>query len=173
MEWSAVPTGCLAGCPLRLTVICQWCVMILSSWSQEDSHEGKFVVIFPYISIVITICVRWIMPVLIVWQMGVCRREVVVVVNGHAESRWGSVYVWGGEQDAEMRGGWKQNRTALTTEPKDKEKIGLADRKGCLGVWSCYMKGDRKKNCFCMATKGSLRKTHHWHKPFCSLYHEK
>lgn len=30
-------------------------------------------------------------------------------------------------------GGWKQNRTALTTEPKDKEKIGLADRKGLLG----------------------------------------
>lgn len=23
-------------------------------------------------------------------------------------------------------GGWKQNRTALTTEPKDKEKAGLA-----------------------------------------------
>lgn len=42
-------------------------------------------------------------------------------------------------------GGWKQNRTALTTEPKDKEKIGLADRKGCLGAWSCYMKGDRKR----------------------------
>jgi len=42
-------------------------------------------------------------------------------------------------------GGWKQNRTALTTEPKDKEKIGLADREGCLGAWSCYMKGDRKR----------------------------
>lgn len=42
-------------------------------------------------------------------------------------------------------GCWKQNRTALTTEPKDKEKIGLADRKGCLGAWSCYMKGDRKR----------------------------
>lgn len=38
-----------------------------------------------------------------------------------------------GEQYAEMRGGWKQNRTALTTEPKDKEKIGLADRKRLLG----------------------------------------
>lgn len=31
------------------------------------------------------------------------------------------------------KGGWKQNRTALTTEPKDKEIQGLADRKGCLG----------------------------------------
>lgn len=49
---------------------------------------------------------------------------------------------------SEMKGGWKQNRTALTTEPKDKEEIGLADRKGCLGAWSCYMKGDRKKNGF-------------------------
>lgn len=42
-------------------------------------------------------------------------------------------------------GGWKQNRTALTTEPKDKEKIGLADRKACLGAWSCYMKGNGKR----------------------------
>lgn len=42
-------------------------------------------------------------------------------------------------------GGWKQNRTALTTEPKDKEKAGLADRKGSLGAWSCYMKGNRKE----------------------------
>lgn len=31
-------------------------------------------------------------------------------------------------------GGWKRNRTALTTEPKDKEKIGLADRKAAWGV---------------------------------------
>lgn len=43
------------------------------------------------------------------------------------------VCVGKGEQYAEMRGGWKQNRTALTTEPKDKEKIGLADRKRLLG----------------------------------------
>lgn len=54
------------------------------------------------------------------------------------------LYVWRGEQYAEMRGGWKQNRTALTTEPKDKEKIEPADRRDCLGAWSCYMKGDRK-----------------------------
>lgn len=30
-------------------------------------------------------------------------------------------------------GGWKQNRTALTTEPKDEEKFGLVDRKSLLG----------------------------------------
>lgn len=79
---------------------------------------------------------------------GLCMGLVVVVIIGHAKGRWGSVYVWGWEHYAEMRargGGWKQNRTALTTEPKDKEKIGLADRKGCSGAWSCYMKGDRKR----------------------------
>lgn len=47
-----------------------------------------------------------------------------------------------------MRGGWKQNRTALTTEPKDKEKTGLADRKACLGAWSCYVKGNRKRTAY-------------------------
>lgn len=35
----------------------------------------------------------------------------------------------GGAAGGGGEGGWKQNRTALTTEPKDKEKIGLADRK--------------------------------------------
>lgn len=49
------------------------------------------------------------------------------------------------EEYAKMRGGWKQNRTALTTEPKDKGRIGLADRRDCLGAWSCYMKGDSKR----------------------------
>lgn len=39
----------------------------------------------------------------------------------------------GGEQYAADKGrvggggGWKQNRTALTTEPKDEEKIGVAE----------------------------------------------
>lgn len=73
---------------------------------------------------------------------------MAVVVIGHAEKKVREcIYVWRREQYAKMwgGGGWKQNRTALTTEPKDKEKIGLADRKGCLGAWSCYMKGDRKR----------------------------
>lgn len=62
-----------------------------------------------------------------------CRRRVLECI-----------YVWGGRAICrDGGGGWKQNRTALTTEPKDKEKIGLADSKDCLGAWSCFMKGDR------------------------------
>lgn len=60
-----------------------------------------------------------------------------------------------------MRGGWKQNRTALTTEPKDKEKIGLADRKACSGG-GCYVKGNGKKKGTAYGNQGlSEEKTHH------------
>lgn len=62
-----------------------------------------------------------------------------------------------GRSDVEMRkGGWKQNRTALTTERKDKERIGLADRRGCSGALSCYMKGDGKR---AASARGSQRRT--------------
>lgn len=129
MEWSSVSAGWLAGCP-RGT---QWSANDVSWCTGTRDNTDKSASLSFHIFLFW--CQDWVCSVQQMKVSGWSAMQTVCVRWGAICSRWGE-------------GGWKQNRTALTTEPNDEEKsCKIEKKKAAWGFGAAIWRLTGKKSC--------------------------